>query len=144
MMPLGYLFLPSCILGETSSCVDCRAGAEWDADRKNCVVTDWQIYDDSLKEEKEENADGDDEGEEVDGEDPAPATANTERDEKAEAAEAKRKLEEPKAKLQGGREKREPKTKVNKEAWEEQIVEPSDSLFEEPVIEDDDDVHDEL
>jgi len=133
-----------CTGGETSDCVDCRAGAEWDADRKNCVVTDWQIYDDSLKEEKEENADGDDEGEEVDGEDPAPATANTERDEKAEAVEAKRKLEEPKAKLQGGREKRESKTKVNKEAWEEQIVEPSDSLFEESVIEDDDDVHDEL
>ena len=32
--------------------MECRDGAEWDADRKNCVVVDWEKYDRSIEDEK--------------------------------------------------------------------------------------------
>jgi len=51
-----------CKGGEPSDCVECREGADWDADRKNCVVTDWEKYDKSIEAEKaEEDKEGDEE-----------------------------------------------------------------------------------
>ena len=75
--------------------MSCRSGAEWDADRKNCVVTDWQKYDESLKEEKDEDEDDEEEGEE---EEPNEAIDEDE----AKAAKLNAKLEELKTKLGGG------------------------------------------
>ena len=55
--------------------MECREGADWDADRKNCVVTDWEKYDKSIEAEKaeedkeedeEETKDEDEEGKEED------------------------------------------------------------------------------
>ena len=72
---LVFLYIwPTCFIlpyiwsGEASDCVECRDGAELDPEGKNCVVTDWTKYDESLKKEKEEEGEeeGDEEKEEED------------------------------------------------------------------------------
>lgn len=108
-----------CTGGGASDCVSCRLGAEWDADRKNCVVTDWEKYDGGLKEEAadedlmDNDSDGDDE------------------DRKAEVQKKLEELEELKAKLRGG--ERTGRESEEAEDGSDQAAEAKDAPFDEPV-----------
>lgn len=128
-----------CSGGSASDCLECREGADWDADRKNCVVVDWTKYDEDLAKQKDEEKQ---ELEEKVAEE-AEAQQKEEDEEKQKAEEEAQKMKaEQEARWEKEEAKRMEEMRIRKEKLERELAELSepttDALEEEPIIEEDD------